>query len=249
MKRAIWTVAAILTAVPAWSAPRDPKEDVKAAAAKLGEAANYSWVSTPKSDAPAGGGGQGRRGQSGPTEGKTEKGGVTHLVVKFGEMSVEAALKGEKMAMKSQDGWKAVEASAEGAGGKGGQRDPSAFFARSLRNFKAPAAQAVELADKAKELKTEGDAIVGEMTEEGAKSLASFGGRGGGGQGPQIAGAKGTVKYWLKDGVLVKYEYNVQGKMTIQDREIDINRTTTVEIKDVGSTKIELPEEAKSKLG
>ena len=64
-------------------------------------------------------------------------------------------------------------------------------------------------------------------------------------------GAKGSAKFWVKDGVLSKYQYNVQGKLTVGEdkREVEINRTTIVEIKDVGNTTVKLPEEAKKKLG
>ena len=65
---------------------------------------------------------------------------------------------------------------------------------------------------------------------------------------PKIAGAKGSVKFWIKEGVMAKYEINVQGKVTAGDREMDINRTMTTEIKDVGSTKMEVPAEAKAKM-
>ena len=56
--------------------------------------------------------------------------------------------------------------------------------------------------------------------------------------------------FWVKDGVLTKFEFNTQGKITAgqDNREMNINRTTTVEIKDVGTTKIEVPDEAKQKL-
>jgi hypothetical protein len=37
--------------------------------------------------------------------------------------------------------------------------------------------------------------------------------------------------------------------MDFNGNTIDIDRTTTVEIKDVDNTKVEVPEEAKSKLG
>ena len=74
-------------------------------------------------------------------------------------------------------------------------------------------------------------------------------GRRPGGNAPEASGAKGTVKFWVKDGALAKYEYNVQGKVTGRDdQEFDVNRTTTVEIKEVGKTKLTLPEEAKKKL-
>ena len=57
------------------------------------------------------------------------------------------------------------------------------------------------------------------------------------------------MKFWIKDGALTKYEYNVQGKvMGREDQEMSINRTTTIEIKDAGKTKLTLPEDAKKKL-
>lgn len=252
MRRMLAVVVGFAVALPAFglardlsagaSAKADAKEDVKNAAKKLGDAASYSWTSTPKSEGTAAG--KGGRSQAGPSEGKTEKDGYTTLTTKAGEATIEAALKGGKVAVKSADGWKGAEEFA--GGGKGGQRDPAASLARRLRDFKGPAAQAADLADKAKELKAEGDAISGELTEDGAKALMSFGG---GGQAPEITGAKGTAKFWLKDGTLAKFEYNVQGKMKFGDREIDINRTTTVEVKDVGSTKVEVSEDAKKKLG
>ena len=115
-----------------------------------------------------------------------------------------------------------------------------------LQDYKAPAAQAVELAEQAKDLKAEGEVCTGALAEDGVKALMTF--RRGGGTGPEISDAKGTVKFWVKDGVLTKYEYHVQGKMTFNEREMDVDRTTTVEIKDIGKAKIEVPEEAKKKL-
>jgi hypothetical protein len=56
------------------------------------------------------------------------------------------------------------------------------------------------------------------------------------------------MKFWIQDGALTKYEVNIQGKVTAGDRESDVNRTTTVEIKDVGSTKLEVPADAKQKM-
>ncbi len=56
------------------------------------------------------------------------------------------------------------------------------------------------------------------------------------------------MKFWIQDGALTKYEVNVQGKVTAGDRETEVNRTTTVEIKDAGSTKLEVPAEAKQKM-
>ena len=228
-----------------------PKEEVTDAAKKLGEAKNYSWKSETKNA--AGGGGQGGgRGAAGPTEGKAEKDGVILITMTFGDNTTEAAIKGEKVAIKGQDGWQAAADAAPGdaapAAGGGGRGN----IGRMFRNYKAPAAQAQDLISKTKEIKKEEDAYTGELTEEGVKQLMALGGGRPGGNAnanaPDITGAKGTVKFWTKDGVLSKYEYNVQGTRTINGEERATNRTTTVEIKDVGSTKVEVPEEAKKKL-
>ncbi len=56
------------------------------------------------------------------------------------------------------------------------------------------------------------------------------------------------MKFWLKEGVLSKYEVKVKGTVSFNGNEFDNDRTTTVEIKDVGSTKVEVPAEARKKL-
>ena len=40
----------------------------------------------------------------------------------------------------------------------------------------------------------------------------------------------------------------MQGTISFNGNDVDIDRTTTVEIKDVGSTKVDVPEEANKKL-
>ena len=90
--------------------------------------------------------------------------------------------------------------------------------------------------------------ISGDLTEEAVKGLLTFGRRGGA-DAPGPKEAKGSVKFWVKDGELTKYEHNVQGKIVGRDdQEFAINRTTTIEIKDAGKTKLALPDEAKKKL-
>jgi hypothetical protein len=251
MKSVAWIgILGLAASLAAEANPRDAKADIKAAAKKIQDASGYSWTSTPKSEGGGGGGGQGGRFQPGPTEGKLEKDGFVWIKTTQGDNSTEAVLKGGKVAVKTADGWKAGSEFQGGqGGGQQGRRDPAAGLARRLQNFKAPAIDAEGLVDKVGDVKDEGEgAFSGALTEDGAKSLMTFGGRGGGGNAPQITDPKGTVKFWVKDGALVKYEYNVQGKMTVRDREININRTVTVEFKDVGSTKVEVSEDAKKKL-
>ena len=105
--------------------------------------------------------------------------------------------------------------------------------------------QAAELATFAKELKKDGDTYSSDLSEDGAKTLLRFRR---GGDGPAVSNAKGSVKFSLKDGALVKYEFKVQGTINFGGNDVDVDRATTVEIKDVGKTKVEVPEEAKKKL-
>lgn len=228
------------------AAAADLKTEVKSAAKKLAEKGNYSWAMTTKSE--GGGGGQ-QRGQVAPIVGKTDKEGCIYLTMKRqDDTTVEAVIKGEKYAVKTQEGWQSGEELRQGGQGQG----RGLFMARNFRNMKAPAVEAEALADKAKELKKADDgSVCGDLTEDGAKELLTRGRGGRGGQTPPPpTDAKASVKFWLKEGALVKYEYNVQGKVTFgqNQQEREINRTTTVELKDVGTTKLDVPEEAKKKV-
>src|SRR5215468_4518854 len=77
----------------------DPKTEVGDSIKKLGEQSSYSWISTPKTE-----GSESARRQ-GPIEGKTEKGGVTYLKGSLGEISYEAASKGDKMIVNYNGSW------------------------------------------------------------------------------------------------------------------------------------------------
>jgi hypothetical protein len=96
--------------------------------------------------------------------------------------------------------------------------------------------------------KSDGDAYAAALPEETAKELLTFGGRrGAGANAPTVNNAKGNVKVWLKDGQLVKLQLQLQGSINFQGQDRDIDRTTTTEFKDVGTTKIDAPAEAKAK--
>lgn len=233
MKRLIPLVLTAFLAVPLLAA--DAKSDVAGAAKKLADQPNYSWTQTMKFD---GGGNPNFR--PSPIEGKTEKGGYAYYTGSFGDNSYEAAFKGTKSAFRGQDDWQTADELENS--------DRGAFLARRLRAFKAPAAEAEDFLGKVKELKKGDDgALAGDLTEEGAKELLARGGFRRGGS--NATGVKGSAKFWIKDGVLSKYEWNVQGTVTRDNGdEFRINRTTTVEIKDVGTTKVTVPEAAKKKL-
>jgi hypothetical protein len=243
MKKIIIAGTISLFACSLMAADSGLKDEVKNAAKKLA-AQDYSWKSTVEA---AGGGGGGGQFRPGPTEGKILKDGTACITTTRGENTTESFVKGDKGAIKTDEGWQSLAELADAAGG-GGQPNRGAMMARTLRNFKSPAVQAEEFLANIPELKKVEGAYVGDMTEAGAKQLLTFGRRPGS-QAPEPKDAKGSVKFWIKDGVLAKYEFNVQGKITGRnDQEMEVNRTTTVEIKDVGNTKVNVPEEVKKKL-
>lgn len=215
-----------------------PKEDVKAAAAKLAAAPCYTWTAT--TEIPGG------NFTPAPVTGKCEKDGYAVLSQTREGNTTLAVMKGEKGVVKTEDGWKTAEelrAAAQGGGGGGG------FMRGALLRSRPPAEEAGKIADKTKELAVADGMICGDLTEDGAKEQLSFGRARAGAQAPEVKNAKGAVKYWVKDGQLVKMEVKVSGTFTRNGEDRDMTRTTTYEIKDVGSTKVEVPGEAKTKLG
>lgn len=209
-----------------------PKDEVVSASKMLAGKDNYSWKETVKVP-------EDSQFKPGPSEGEIEKGGLIHFTASFNDNTSHTYLHGDKGALSGMDGgWQSL-ADAENEEGFG------RFRAMRARAFKAPAEIAVELAGFAKDLKKDADVFSSDLSEEGAKSRMRFGGRDGG---PAINNAKGSVKFWVKDGLLSKLEYTVIGTMDFNGNDFEIDRVTTVEIHKVGSTKIDVPEAAKKKL-
>lgn len=252
MKRNTLIAAAMLAATSLLAA--DPKDTVIAAAKKLADSGSYSW----KQNIDMGGGGGFGGGE---TQGKFQN-GLVWTSRSFNDNTIENLAKGTNTVTKNQEGqWQtpAEMAAARGGGGGGG-----GFGGRRGGGFGGaavvpPATTAQELAGLAKSLTEANGVISGDLTEEGAKSQLTFGrrggrgGRGGGGGGggaaPEPTNAKASVKFWVKDGVLTKYELKSSGTMSFNDNEIQMDRTTTVDISNIGSTKIDAPAEAIKKIG
>ena len=217
------------------AADSGPQAKLLNATKQLGDKPNYSWTATTKE-------GDGSPGRVGPIAGKAEKGGLTYLSFEIGAVPVEVYMNGQKGAAKALEGWQTFDEIAQTGG-------TAAAVVRYLRVYKAPGAESAALSEKAKDVKEAEGVLSGELKEEAVKELLERGARRREGQEPpKIAGPKGSMKFWIQDGALTKYEVNIQGKVTAGDREFDVNRTTTVEIKDVGSTKLEVPAEAKAKM-
>jgi hypothetical protein len=240
-------MALLAAAGLAWSArAAETNATLSAAVQALTDSTNYSWSTTSEmanSPFPAM-----------TTKGKTEQAGFTLFSAEGPNGEIQAVKKGGKGVIKTEDGWQTAEEFRQNNQGGPG---PGRGFAGRLLSAPTPAEDAGELLKGIVNIKAGADGVFSaDLTEQAAKDEAGFfGRRGRSGQGapggftpPEPKDAKGTVKFWVKNGVLSKIELNTSAKITFQDEDHDMDRTTTTEISDVDSTKLDVPAEAKNKL-
>jgi hypothetical protein len=233
-------IGALVAFVPALAMGAEPKDELKAAVKKLADGGNYSW--TRKTE-----GGFG----FGAAEGKTEKDGPTAYSFKMQDNSYDVIIKGDKAAAKGSAGWASIDELSKEAEGNANGFSPERMLTMMIKNFETPVAQAKDLTDKLDSVTKSDDAYTSELSSDAAKDLLRFRRRGGNNANvPQVdvKDPKGTLKCWVKDGTLSKMEIHVQGTINFNGNERDVNRTTTTEFKDIGSTKVTVPDEAKAKL-
>lgn len=254
MFRRILLSAAVFMAGSSVVALAAPKDDVSAAVDKLAAADNYAWTTTTVNAAPAGaaaggGGGGGGRGRGGfgggPVNGKADKDGVVSVSLSGrGGAVTEALVKSGKAIVKTDAGWQtADEITAAGGGGRGGNPATRALA------IKTPVAQAKDLLSKVGDLALADGTYSADLPPDVVKASMAFGGRGGAAATPpDVTDPKGTIKFWVKDGVLAKYELHTTGTMSFNGNDIARDTTATTEIKDVGASKIDVPDDAKAKL-
>lgn len=217
-----------------------PTDDLRAAAEKLAAAPNFAYTATTEianAQFPAM-----------PAETVTEKGGFTVTTLTFNGNTRQTVRKGATVAMQNRDGeWMTLEELRQaGGGGRGGL----GFFGAGNR-IDAPA-ELTRLVGKLQDVRATDDKIVATLKPEDAAELLTFGrgGASGGNAAPAPKNASAELTFWLKDGALAKYVVHTRGTVTTpngDEREVDL--TTTTEIKDVGHTKVVVPEGAKKKFG
>ncbi len=220
-------VAAIfgIAATALWAADQvGPGEELRGAIKQLVAKDNYRWSRTSK--------------PPGQTEGSISNDGRMYVVTSLPGAATtrESAMSGGKLARKLRNEWRPTPA-------LGGRE-----IGGVLRNREDPAVEADDLASKTRELKRRDQGVYfGDLTEEGAKSLVAFGAPDGE-RALRLAGAKGTATFWVKEGTLVKFEYHVEGRVAFTAGEREVNVTTTTVVKDIGTTKVEIPKEAEKIL-
>src|SRR5262249_24026712 len=148
---------------------------------------------------------------------------------------------------------------------------PTGFNPSVVTAFKLPTAQAEDYIAKATELRRDGDTVTGTLTADVASELLApprpfpgrrprgarrpQGGAGAPGAGRRDGGGnpfdapiqdpKGSVTFRIEDGVLTQFTLTLSGSRTIFGNELKLDRTTTTTIADIGSTKVDVPEDAR----
>jgi hypothetical protein len=246
MLRQVLLCVVSVFAFSAVSVQADPKDDIKAAVQKLADSPSYSWTTNVT-------GGFGR----GPQEGKTEKDGYTSLTITMRDNKFDIILKGDKAAIKTDAGWKSeAELLAAPMDDAGGPPQPERFAAMFTQNFKSPVQQAQDNLDGLQNIQKTDDGYTADLAPDAAKKMLSFRPRrpttnpDNDNPPPQIevSGAKGSLKLSIKDGNLTQVEIHLTGTVSFNGNDRDVDRTVTTDIKDVGSTTVDVPDEAKAKL-
>ncbi len=255
MKTALLISAGLATllvagmATTSWSvfgAGADLKTSVSAAAKRLADQPSYSWKTTVEAE------GTGPFRSGGPTSGQTEKSGYTRVAMPAADGTLEFVTKGGKTAVLIEENWQTMDQAAAQGGGQ-----PAAFTPSVVTNFKMPPAQVEEYLAKALDFQSDGERVTATLSEDVVRELLvggapGFGGRrggrgarGGGPGGGALRNPKGSVTCWIQDGVLTKFAVVLRGTGEVRGNPIQLGRTLTTTITGIGSTKVEVAEDAK----
>jgi hypothetical protein len=278
MKRA--ALASLLSVLASASSHAGPAESAIVAAMKLPDAPNYSWVAEVDDDArsyqivgktdrvtdyslvtmPMVAAVRRRAGRSSSAV----------------DNQASVIFKGdEKFVLETVDGWRKPEELSVGAGGRnarggfpgggargrGGRRggagnpfpneDGSTLPAYSnlQKTLSRPHEEIGIIVAGYTELKAEDGVITGPLNETAAKLLLVHAGQN------EITplAASGTVRLWVSDGVLQKYETRLEGTLAIESggtrHEVKVRQRTVTTVTGVGTTSFEVPDEARKRLG
>jgi hypothetical protein len=253
MKSQICFAAALLLGM-AGVARADAKDEVRAAAQKLADSANYSWTKSVKNIAEEGreyGGGEGDYG-GGTIHGKTEKGGLTAIEIIWPNETYEVVVGTNYSVLKHGFVWQGCREllppfGREG-GGAGQRFNPEDFVMVNL-DTRTPAKLALELVEKTVDLQKLGNAFSGALPEESAEGMLKFrvSELPSSEQMPQVINSTGSASFFLSDGVLSTIEFHLAGTMIFEGTH-KIDRIIKIEISDIGKTKLDVPDDAKEEL-
>ncbi len=217
----------------------DPKAVTLAAVKNLADQPSFGWTTT--AVMAEGQGPDDGRGRT--TTGWIEKGGFTRVAMPGASGGQEFVTRGGKAAVLHEGNWQTLEqATARSAGG------PLGFNRRLVTEFKPPGLQAEEYIGKGATFTREGDAVTAELSAETVNELLAAGGPPGFGRrrgGGAIKDPKGSVAFRIANGVLAGFTVKLGGSREMFGRTMKLDRTITTNITGLGTTRVDVPEDAK----
>jgi len=221
-------------------APRDAKDDLHRAIQKLAAAENFSWMAMTieESDVKA-------PEEAEWFEGRWARSGWQKVSKPGSKATEDAWAKDDRIALLTPDGWKAIDLQAIVPGKK---PDKIVRRAQEFHQAKDPLGQARILAGRGQSLvHHEGGLISGQVAALDAPHVLEHA-LTSGNKIPE--GAAFRVNFRVKDGVLTSYELVVTYKSVRgrDQREIENLLSMAVEFSEVGTTAVEVPEEARKAL-
>jgi hypothetical protein len=258
LARAAATILAVclITSSPVWA---DAQADLQAAVKKLADSPNYSW--TTRVEGALGGA---------PSDGKTEKNGYTTYTISTMAGSFPIVSKGDRTFAKTDNGWQGM-AELQKASDDAQGFSSAGFILEQVKGFKAPATQLTDLMAKLQNLKKTEDGFSADLTADIAKDLFTFRFPGLSllPQKPDtddkpkppvvdhtttviqqmtVKNPKGVLNVSMQNGLVTRFEIRLTGTINMSDKDQLTGRTTITEIKDIGTTQVTVPAEAKAIL-
>lgn len=196
----------------------------------LRQASNFTWTTT--TELP------GAPFQVPPVTGRMATNGLVVLVTESGKRM--AVVQGGTRVLKGESGWKPVA--------PGRAKEPAYL---DLLGALAPADELAALSAQLTGVTREHDgSITGTLGTPAAKAWlqSSMAGRTPAGRTPEIEAAVGQLHLWLKDGLPQKYTLTIHAGLSLPFGTKEVTRISTTEIRDLGSTAVEIPAEARQAL-
>lgn len=149
-------------------------------------------------------------------------------------------------------GWGGRRGGMRGRGGYGNGEGPGGeppAYSNLQRTLSRPHEEVAIIVAGYTEIRAEPDGASGTLSETNAKLLLVHAGQ----KDLTPLKASGTFRLWVKDGALTKYQVTLNGTLAVTTngnrREVEVHQTATTTLRAVGSTKLEIPDAAKKKLG
>lgn len=128
--------------------------------------------------------------------------------------------------------------------GGAGEGDAAGGYSNLQTTLSRPHEEIGVIVGGATEWKVEGDMVSGTLPETTAMLLLVHPGQ----KDIEPKRAAGTFRFWIQQGVLVKYETKLEGVLVVNGREVAVHQTATTTFSQVGTTRVDVPAEAKRKL-